>query len=349
MPGLQQFPSPACRSPERVNLRRWNNKILPWSNSSDIFRRLPLELIERISEYLSTADFLYFHQASRAASAVFHCQSFWKSRFYLGGERGYLHYLLRDLNRGNEPSCWDWRLAYHQTRRRLNKSTTHRCRMAFWQRCEWLKDRYMASRAEEIGPLLAKNKRLAEKLAWVNERGQNLDVSKKSLSEATGYAFEQFLLKYESLCRIGISVFEQCSESVRGYDTFIAGFELISKKRDQPNKIFGYRIPGKQVYIDLESWEDLRGFEYSMSRYGIHAIRLCHRRTSHWAGSPKSRKKTWKRLVSDREIAGIWGAFDVRRIRNFTFAWFLLICCYQNCKMVKLAIGRSLSNKGDHR
>jgi hypothetical protein len=198
----------------------------------------------------------------------------------------------------------------------------------------------MSTSADKFGRLSAKEKRLANKLSWVNERGRSpFDMSQWALSEVKDVCFEQSLLKYESLCRIGISVFEQHSKNVKDYTTFITGFELISKERDQPNKIFGYRIPGKQVYIDLESWEDLRGFEYSMSREGIHAIRLCHLRTSHWVGSPKPDETKWERLVSDREIAGIWGAFDVRRIRYLTIAWSLLIYFYQNCKMVKLAIG----------
>lgn len=150
------------------------------------------------------------HQASRAASAVFHCQLFWKTRFYLGGDRGFLNYLLADLSDGDKPLRWDWRLAYHQTKReRMHKKTTHRFRRAVWQQCEWLKDRYMTTRARDLGQLSAKDEQLADTLSWVDIRDEAPFNQCNEILYPSADGFEQILLINDSVCRIGVSVVEE--------------------------------------------------------------------------------------------------------------------------------------------
>jgi hypothetical protein len=118
----------------------------------------------------------------------------------------------------------------------------------------------------------------------------------------------------ESICRVGLSVFEEHARSSKDNRTYLAGLDFISKERDQPNKTFGYRIPGKLFYIDIESWNDVQGFELVTGAKGIHAIRIHHAQVSHWVGSLKADEPTTKILVSDRQIVGLWGKFDVSRL-----------------------------------
>jgi hypothetical protein len=115
----------------------------------------------------------------------------------------------------------------------------------------------------------------------------------------------------EPIFGIGVSVFLEYGKSSKDNRTYIAGLEFISRKPEQSNKIIGYRIPAKQIYADFESWKDVRGFEFAMSRKGIHAMRICHARVSHWLGSPRAEYAKQTRLVSDQGIAGPWGNFDV--------------------------------------
>jgi hypothetical protein len=175
----------------------------------------------------------------------------------------------------------------------------------------------MASRASDLGQKSAKVRRLIDTLSWADTRGLNpfKKGSRKHYAPTENHIKQTFFPK-ESINRIGISMFEEYGQRLIDRETFIAGIEFISKERDQPNKIFGYRIPGKQVYIDFESWKDVRGFEFVRSEGSyIHAIRICHVQKSHWVGSPKANNPVTERLISDREILGLQGQFDVSRVQ----------------------------------
>ncbi|KAJ5549318.1 hypothetical protein N7513_006552 [Penicillium frequentans] len=110
--------------------------------------------------------------------------------------------------------------------------------------------------------------------------------------------------------------------------------------RNAPNKSFGYQIPGKKCIIDIGSREQLRGFEISIGREGIHAIRVCtsgvkstskktlELRSSGWVGSPEEPDKYGRlsetcSLVSNKEISAIQAGLD-------------------DCKLVSLAVGTCL-------
>ncbi|OOF99052.1 hypothetical protein ASPCADRAFT_2476 [Aspergillus carbonarius ITEM 5010] len=73
-------------------------------NPTDGFRRLPLEIIEILGALLATRDALNSRLASRAMGLLFHSPTFWKTRFDINGERGFLNYLVK---RGRKI---DWRL-----------------------------------------------------------------------------------------------------------------------------------------------------------------------------------------------------------------------------------------------
>ncbi|PWY78338.1 hypothetical protein BO70DRAFT_397576 [Aspergillus heteromorphus CBS 117.55] len=79
------------------------------SNPSDLFRCLPLEIIEATGALLPTHDALKSRLVSRSLGVLFHSLRFWKTRFDINAERGFLNYFLR------EGQAIDWRLLYHST------------------------------------------------------------------------------------------------------------------------------------------------------------------------------------------------------------------------------------------
>ena len=180
----------------------------------------------------------------------------------------------------------------------------------------------MATRAYKSGCITSTERLFAKTLSWAtteDERCRKLSNLPRKIR------FVQTVLMDESIFRIGVSVFIEHAKSSKGNRTYIAGLEFISRKREQPNKIFGYRIPGKQIYADFESWKDVRGFEFAMSKKGIHAMRICHARVSHWLGSQKAQDVKQTRHVPDRDIAGLWGNFDVSGTLYLTVTWTLPI------------------------
>jgi hypothetical protein len=60
------------------------------SIGADCFSLLAMEIRLGIADYLSTVDFLRLRSASRAMAPVFELQSFWKTRFRINSDRGFL-------------------------------------------------------------------------------------------------------------------------------------------------------------------------------------------------------------------------------------------------------------------
>lgn len=65
-------------------------------HSTDCFVFIPMEIRMQIAMYLATADFLALRHASRSMAKVFDIQSFWKSRFLVVQDRGFLAYLANN-------------------------------------------------------------------------------------------------------------------------------------------------------------------------------------------------------------------------------------------------------------
>ena len=95
----------------------------------DCFGNLPIEIRLQIATYLPTVDFLSLRQSSRAMVVAFEFQSFWKSRFSVNGDRGFLNSLVTN-SRKHESR--DWRgftvivgeAGIHAIRPIFNKNTT---------------------------------------------------------------------------------------------------------------------------------------------------------------------------------------------------------------------------------
>lgn len=62
----------------------------PHAKPRDVFSSLPLEIREQVACFLPTPRFLALRLASRPMALVFYSQTFWRSRFTLRNDRGFL-------------------------------------------------------------------------------------------------------------------------------------------------------------------------------------------------------------------------------------------------------------------
>ncbi|RAL16192.1 F-box domain protein [Aspergillus homomorphus CBS 101889] len=122
--------------------------------TKDALRRLPFELIETIAALLPTRDVLNLRHASRGVTPIFASTPFWKTRFYLNGERGFLLPVVRGQLGGGSSRRRDidWRLLYHSTCQ-LNCSGWFRLELRKWEALRWLRDTALALHSGTDRPL----------------------------------------------------------------------------------------------------------------------------------------------------------------------------------------------------
>lgn len=105
---------------------------------SDLFERLSLEIQYNIASLLTTQDFFSLRHASRAMTALFSDNYFWKSRFSDDGDRAYLNFIVRD----HAPSeNIDWRQLYHASAKIENRLEST---VPVWERLRWIQDTHQA-------------------------------------------------------------------------------------------------------------------------------------------------------------------------------------------------------------
>jgi hypothetical protein len=278
---------------------------------NDCFRLLPLELRFEIAYLLPTPEYLNLRLTSRAMVYIFEYQDFWKTRFLIHRERGYLNYLL-------EEGCKDWRLMYRCTGRLMRLTGTLRHRRLQWLHNEWIKDRCMMVGAPI--PTSPWNIRFYG-LGWDRavgtvqcDRPHNNDTTPLGNAMCEWCRGVHKLLPHRvtissGLVEIAVSVVAEDEHS------FITGFKLVYGG-NSPSVNFGYQIPQKQVKIDLRS-QRLAGFEVFAGQGGIQAIRpifdqeygLCHS----IIGKPNETCKSVL-LAPEGAIKAFSGRFDVSQI-----------------------------------
>jgi hypothetical protein len=118
-----------------------------------------------------------------------------------------------------------------------------------------------------------------------------------------------------------------------GTKTYITGFDLISADAGTPNITFGYRLPGKQVTINLRD-QKLRGFDISLGGGGIQAIRPIFNTNTNtkWIGETEGKcdysltQIISTQLILEDEIKAISGKFDVSQFCHYEpYIWLELI------------------------
>ena len=280
---------------------------------TDCFISLPVEIRMEIAAYLSTVDFLKVRCCSRAMAVIFTRQAFWKTRFLLTGDRGFLNYLLEDDRKNH-----DWRLIYCCTNNLDEYSSPHLWnRRRHWRRNQWLKDRLLMTRGESSSFSKQVNPMPNSGVCWENElvargkfrcdrhceTGTSEDLCHICFSEHT--RFSQTVPLSDALIGIAVSILHE-EET-----TYITGFELIHAGREKPNIIFGHRLPSRQVMMDIQR-QPLRGFVVVTGEGGIHAIRpVSDMDSTNWMGRPDGEGCRYVQLVPSQDIKALSGEFDV--------------------------------------
>lgn len=311
--------------------------------SEDCFQSLPLEIRISIVQYLSTADFFNLRLSSKAMAVLFEIQQFWKTRFSRHGKLGYLSYL-------EEEDYQDWRLLY----RYIRSDFVWPILLDDW-RLQWLKnenirDRYIMIEDASCVPTDSsiELEGLYGSLKWDTIPAPCANEVRRRRERLWSSPFDTALLQHSHIKSPPVSRFSgsQCGRCgqpgfltktqivsvsdlypiskiavyvlVEDEDTFISGFDLIHRS-GIPDTQFGYKIPGKQIILDLHG-HALNGFQLGTSFLAIHAIRPITEEErvptmkvgdQYWAGNQRHRILKSTQAASNSRIMAISGDFQV--------------------------------------
>ncbi|KAF4261233.1 hypothetical protein CNMCM8812_005058 [Aspergillus fumigatus] len=123
----------------------------PVNHPMDGFGRLSFDILVIISSMLPTKEALDLRLVTRAAIPLFASSQFWKTRFAIDRERGFLLPIVRKFSPPQGDHGIDWRLLYHCTAR-LNCSDWFEIEILAWETLRWLRDTASAIRHESPRP-----------------------------------------------------------------------------------------------------------------------------------------------------------------------------------------------------
>ena len=345
------------------SIPRWMKINYETVSQTDVFLCLPLEIRTLIAGYLCTPDFLRLRLSSRAMALLFESQQFWRTRFLVHGERGYLHFLT-----DRQESYQGWRLLYRGT------NSTHAWPLKFndWKK-QWLinqtiHDRYLMNVLEEEGlsPSLTNNKAESNRPQWPWVQIHWKRYLTQCQMYQRNFPYCNTLLPMPSPGLFGAQRLGCCkscgsfghpptnrkimvahpiikirfSVLVENERIFLTGFDLIHGS-DIPDTSFGYKVPGREILSDLHG-QPLRGFRIKTKVPSVAISDICPiietsegEDADHgWIGDHGSlvayREKAGSitgsiRVPSGKEnIVGISGYFQVSQY---------LMACYLNVKL----------------
>ncbi|KGO38694.1 hypothetical protein PEX1_081440 [Penicillium expansum] len=281
---------------------------------TDCFGLLAMEIRLEIAGYLSTVDFLSLRFASRTMAVLFELQSFWKTRFRVNGDRGFLA-CLADTPQNRKSKSW--RSIYRCTAKIEQQYLYLWALRRQWRNNRWLADRYSMVKGLDDQPGL-QNCLLLGEVPWNGvsveircDRNcrQGNDWSKcKNCWEEHVPVLQAVAL--ENVTSLAVSILPE------GTKTYITGFDLISADFGTPNTTLGYRLPGSQVTVDLRG-QQLQGFTVIAGEGGIYAIRPIFKTNiiGSWIGQPDGVCNSTQ-LVLEGGIKAISGKFDVSHFRH---------------------------------
>lgn len=276
---------------------------------ADCLSLLPMEIRLEIAAYLSTADFLSLRLISRGMAVIFSLQSFWKTRFRVNGDRGFLVCLTeRPGKRTN------WRSIYHCTAT-IDHSDLHLGAMRHrWRNNCWLRDRYLMTQAAS-GQHMSEENQLA-KVAWKK-------AAARIYCDSVGWH-----RRHTCNCRppvsqtiwlrdlvIGITVFILDEGTGREENrSHIIGLDLI--RADAGVLTLGHRLPGSQVTIKFDG-RHLRGFRINTGGGGIRGMQPIFDSGPiiSWIGDSKPDGKRFRPILKGN-IKAISAKFDVSHFRS---------------------------------
>lgn len=247
---------------------------------------------------------------------VFRDRIFWKSRFIPSGDRGFLTSLLKAPSIGNGdknnqgPDNRDWRSIYRCTAK-IGRKDGHLFEFRRqWHNNRWLRERYTMTKAsEEIGSY----NNLLSVMSWksfssssscdrVERQGTRLDLCLHCQMEHI--PLKQAVLLSDTIVRIEVYILHE------GTRTFVTGFGLIDGGKGDQRLIFGYRIPGQYMVIDLDG-KRLMGLNVA-GALGVRAIQpIFEDGLGRWAGDLDLYDTGRKELTTDTGVKAFSGHFDV--------------------------------------
>lgn len=277
------------------------------NDGNDLFQRLPLDLREEITIYLSTRDAQNLRLISKAFIPIFSSQMWWASRFDANiGECGYLFEACRSNIRPR-----DW-MSLYRTTKKISSSGGLNNRKRIWPLilalkrllgiC-WVEDDSTLTRREELDQ--------KDELVWREVRQDRFReqviavdfyADSRSLDNHSQVFRNQCAFIPDTLSQIGVSVIQD------GDKEYVAGLRLISKRA--PDIYFGYRVEGKERVVDVPVF---RGFILAVNEIAIHALQVAFGQeySSEWVGCPDGWLRT-RRLVTSEPITALEAEFDVR-------------------------------------
>lgn len=319
---------------QRLNIGASNNTFI----GADCFGLLPMEIRLEIAAYLSTADFLGLRLVSRAMVPVFSLQSFWRTRFRVNGDRGFLD-CLADGPRKHK----NWRSIYHCTAR-IEQPYLHLWSMRRqWRNNCWLRDRYSMTQALK-GQTEFENNSLGE-VAWKEAAAEIRcdrfrkhwwkNVIKCKCLQEEPIPVSQTVLLHDLA---GLTVFILNEGTTTGKRSHIIGFDLISADAQIPNITLGHRLPGSQVTINFYG-RHLRGFTIITGGGGIRALRpvFNSETITSWIGDSEQDEMSMLLILKD-DVKAISAKFDVSHFRQYEPRIYAKGNINQYCKMISLSI-----------
>ncbi|CAG8938128.1 unnamed protein product [Penicillium salamii] len=277
------------------------------SSNIDCLSTLPMEIRLEIASYLSTPDFFTLRTVSRGMAALFSLQSFWRTRFLINGDRGFLSYLT-EKSHGHRKT--DWRSMYRCTARCDTFDCFLRALLEIWRRNRWLVDRCsMVQRLDDESE--------SDLQLEVSAYRFNCDLCRLSHTPVTQFASLKEIIRLVVFV-LHVPPLEPENETT----TWITGIDLISANAEKTITI-GYRVLRSYVTFNLYQ-RKLRGFDIFADDGGIRALRPIMNRKSveDWIGRPaswdsvlcyQSKHPHIARIARRREIKAISAKFDVSR------------------------------------
>lgn len=148
------------------------------ANPTDPFSCLPAEIMKEIADWADMADYLNLRLASRVMASLFHTQTFWRHRFNIHMERGFLNCLVEEDNNRGRLGKADWHKIYYKTQpaRMLRMQSRRSCQRIlakywFWLRLRWMRDMCVRKKVSYM-PLSEEEQRVATDACWHTANGQ---------------------------------------------------------------------------------------------------------------------------------------------------------------------------------
>ncbi|KAE8401831.1 hypothetical protein BDV37DRAFT_285236 [Aspergillus pseudonomiae] len=148
-PSLEQLLRRGVRIPDRTP--EVATQFARGRNATDLFTVLPFEIKGIIAEQLNTRDILTLRTVSRAMEGVFFSSRFWRTRFEVNGERGFLYRAVRESSRGTGDSI-DWQHLYHSTSM-LPWNDQFDKMLRMWETFRWIRDACLSENRGQTPPL----------------------------------------------------------------------------------------------------------------------------------------------------------------------------------------------------